>query len=815
MKYDQWPYCVTSLFRRALLLVCALIGAPLVAKPAADGWITYPNQASTSRPIVLHFRRTFSLQRAAKSFPIIVTADNRFILYVDGQRIAAGPSTGTLNHWRTTKLDLARYLKSGRHVIAAVVWNVVKLPPKIPANATLLQQRAIEGGEIITQTAQLFQQSASTGFRFFGMGSAAFVSTDNPGWRVKPDAGHTMANGFLQLLPNYYVAGAPETITAAKADWDWYSAAESGDDWVDAVPAPEAMQRTLTADRLPLQKYAHVAAGKVVRTNLIGGESFPAKPVIVPANSHIKLLIQRDAMVSAYPELAVSGGANADIKLTYAEALYDAKSEKGDRDLIADRKVKGLSDTFKPDGKQRSFAPLWWRVWRYAEIDVTTASQPLTLERFSVFETEYPFVAVGHFQSNDAELNNIWRIGWRTALIDAHETYMDSAYWEQLQYTGDTRLQMLISYAVSGDTRLAEQAIDAFAETRTEGGLIQGAAPSRGDNAIATFSLLWIGMLHDWWMEQPNTDVLKRNLPRMREIIAWFSRWRGPHGLLIKNPQWNFIDWVGQSAGDRTIFPSYSVEGESCLMSVSYVGALHQAEDMERVLGSVENAQADHVAANEMAKAIRDRCWVKDSGLFADNPDGKVFSQQMNALAVLYDVVPRDQGRSILSRISVPGKGIDAPEGMFPSSYYFSWYLIHAFEHVGLTDHYPEMLQTWRDLRALHYTTWPESRGKTRSDTHAWSAHPTADMLGLIAGIQSAAPGYAAVRIAPSLGSLKSLDATAMTPKGLVHVRYRMGASAITAEIERPQNLPGDFYWQGSRYPLRKAHSRFILRLAR
>ena len=47
---------------------------------------------------------------------------------------------------------------------------------------------------------------------------------------------------------------------------------------------------------------------------------------------------------------------------------------------------------------------------------------------------------------------------------------------------------------------LAEQAIEAFAESQAEGGLEQGAYPSRSDNVIATFSLLWVGMLSDWSM---------------------------------------------------------------------------------------------------------------------------------------------------------------------------------------------------------------------------------------------------------------------------------------------------------------------------
>jgi len=67
----------------------------------------------------------------------------------------------------------------------------------------------------------------------------------------------------------------------------------------------------------------------------------------------------------------------------------------------------------------------------------------------------------GYFRSDDAELTPIWNIGWRTARLDAHDTYMDTPYWERLQYIGDTRIQALVSYTVGGDDRLARQAIEA------------------------------------------------------------------------------------------------------------------------------------------------------------------------------------------------------------------------------------------------------------------------------------------------------------------------------------------------------------------
>ena len=171
----------------------------------------------------------------------------------------------------------------------------------------------------------------------------------------------------------------------------------------------------------------------------------------------------------------------------------------------------------------RVFAPLWWRTFRFIEIEVATRAEPLTLRAFRLNETGYPFGQVASFKSSDVELNRIWDIGWRTMRVDAHETFMDSSYWEQLQYTGDTRLEMLITYAVSGDARLGRQAIDAFAESDVDGGLMQGAYPSRLSNVIATFSFAWVGMLADWSVEQPDREIIVRHLPRMRRVLAWFD----------------------------------------------------------------------------------------------------------------------------------------------------------------------------------------------------------------------------------------------------------------------------------------------------
>ncbi|NVM77536.1 hypothetical protein FHW83_003354 [Duganella sp. SG902] len=787
------PFPVLVDMVRAMTVLMALLCTwPLHGARAAEAvWITHPDlQAKVAT--VLHLRNSVDLAGVPETLWIDVSADPRFILYVNGRRAAAGPATSDLKHWRYKRVDIAPFLRQGHNDVGVVVWNLVH------------------------SSGPLAQVGAQTAFYLRAEDSAFEMLNSGPQWQGRIDAGHTSIAAVKQLWRHlkdaFYAASNPEVITAADADWGWETGPLAPAGWKDSVPVIEAnatVPWTLTPDPLPSMRYEEVEPGHVVRTDMSATTVFPAQPVTIPANSHVKILLARPAMVAAYPSLTVSGGADAKIKLLYAEALYDAQGRKADRAEVGTRVPRGIYDTFIADGERRKFESLDWRVWRFLELEVETQGAPLTLEKLTVFETGYPFRQVAKFVSDDVQLNRIWNIGWRTATIDAHETYMDSAYWERLQYVGDTRLQALISYAVTGDDRLAVNAIDAIGWSNVDG-LTEGAYPSRTSNLIAPFSLIWIGMLDDYYRYNPNPAVVTRNLPRARQVLKWYAKYLRPSHILGKTPTWNFVDWVGQSGQDRDVFPSYDQQGESCLTTLFYLGALQQMARLESALGDRNLGAADADKARAISAAVRARCWSAERGLFADDPSLTKFSQHSNSLAILYGVTHGLEARQILSRIT-RNTGIDAPEGITQTSYYFSWYLAQAFAHAGQADRYLALLSTWRDLLKLNYTTWPEERGNTRSDSHAWSAHPTADLLGFVAGIRPDAPGYARILIAPHLGSLTALDVTAATPSGPVRVRYGVSKRSVSTTIWKPAGLRGVFRWKGKDYPLTKTRTTFRL----
>ena len=158
-------------------------------------WITHPT-APLREPVVLHFRRTLSLPAAPASYVVRVSADNRFVLYVNGRRVGDGPARGDLTHWRFERYDLAPLLKSGQNLITATVWNFgVYAPIAQMTDRTAFLWRARRTGE----------SSIST--------PAGWLVEEEPGeWPVA-----RVANGFWE----YMASGPGEEMDAARYDWAW------------------------------------------------------------------------------------------------------------------------------------------------------------------------------------------------------------------------------------------------------------------------------------------------------------------------------------------------------------------------------------------------------------------------------------------------------------------------------------------------------------------------------------------------------------------------------------------------------------------
>ncbi len=753
-------------------------------------WIAHPTESLLDYG-VFHFRKEFELRDQPKEFIINISADNRYRLFVNGKAVCFGPARSDLEHWSFESIDIASFLKPGKNIIASEVWNFGELKP--------WNQFSIKTAFIVQGNSPLEE----------------IVNTDKT-WKVIKDAAYSPASaGSKETNGQFTVVGPCDKVDAALYPWDWEKMGYDDHSWLEPRTLDTAHPRGVGTDinwelsprRIPMMEQKHQqfstirrSSGPAVPDGFLEGKAIWN----IPSNTKITVLIDQANLTTGYPELEVSGGKGSIIKLTYSESLFDSKGVKGNRNEIDGKSILGYSDFFLPDGNpNRLFRPLWFRTWRYLQIEIKTTGEPLKINSFSSEFTAYPLQEKAIFESDLPRLKKIWDVGWRTARLCANETYFDCPYYEQLQYIGDTRIQSLISMYVSGDDRLVRNALMNFNESIFYEGLTRSRYPSAYPQIIPPFSLYWVDMVNDYWTLRDDPEFIKSFLPGIENVLGWFSRRIDPKtGMLGKVQYWNFVDWANEWAWDSSVgmggVPTGGLnDGNSSIITMQFAFALQRASELFSYFGQTEETEKYTSLANQLIKAVYANCWDETRGYIADTPDKKAFSMHAQIFGVLTNTIPENNQKAFIMRF-IDDKSLVQP------TMYFRFYLTQALKKTGMANHYLETLGLWNDMLDKGLTTFAENPDPARSDCHAWSASPDYDFLATVAGIRPGSSGFKTVEIEPALGKLNFIKGQMPHPAGMISFDLkRTGTEGISGEIILPEGLKGIFKWNGKSISLK------------
>ena len=718
-----------------------------------DDW--KPQDADDVRLVC--FRAEIDFDTVPDTFCLHCSADTRYKLYVNGQLIQFGPAKGDDHVHYYDRVDVAPWLKSG---VNALAFEVLRYPlERYNSNHSLFRTEQ----------------------------PGLYVKCDQPlRWRCHVCRGvrfYAEEEGFAPL--HFH-----EKVRADASLAGWTLPGYDDGAWTDAIPL-DRIPDVLLPERLTERPIPFMSRKPGAFWNW-------AAPVDVPANATKTWVLDAGEEMTGFIRMELTGGAGAKIELLYSECYVIPTAggfEKRRRDDSVNGVLTGYADAYTVAGYGTAevpevYSPYWFRTFRYVRVTVRAGIVPVTVQSLSYEETGYPLEVKTHVETSDPTFAAIWDISLRSLRCCMQETYVDCPFYEQMQYAMDTRSQILYTYAVSADDRLARNAIDDFARSQRLDGLLNCSYPNVNEHVIPGFSIYYILMVYDHMMYFGDVGLVKRYLPVIDRTLDYFAAHLTEGGLvdklggvLLKAPFWSFIDWAKEWMPTSGM-PAAGLNGPITMESLLYVLGLQHAAMLAEYVEEEKKARNYRARAIAVQKAIRQFCMTPES-MIADGPGSTDISQHGQVFGILTDTLTAEEGRrGLLATVRNPA----IPQ----CTVAMCFYLFRALEKTGLYEYTDQYWNIWRRMVENGCTTCVEAEVYARSECHGWGALALYELPSVALGVRPAAPGYGKIRVKPVPGKLTRAEGVVHTPRGDIGVKWTLKNGKPDVQIDCDDALKRD-----------------------
>lgn len=768
-------------------------------------WIMHPTVQPQQHAVIL-FRKSFELSSKPESFVIHLSADNHYRLFVNGIYIQRGPARGDLSHWFYETVDIAKYLLPGKNTIAA---EVVNWGPK--RSFTFFSQMTSFLMQGDTENEKVVNTSGGSWKCFHNQA----VIAKNIEWMTDRS---TIDFGL-------YVGNPTDSIRAELYPWEWETPGYDDSSWLPAkwcdISGGREQQyaggilysggKMLIPRRTAVLAETKILFREIRRSEgteksdaLISGKG----KMTIPAGKKVTILIDNGVETLGYPEMMVTGGKNAMIRAMYAEnMIIENKAAKGNRNDIEGKRMVGIKDIFIPDGgKNRMFKPTYIRAFRYIQLDIETKDEALAINSYYNMECRAPLGMKASFRTGIPDFDWIMEAGWRTVSICAQDFLFSDAAYEQMQYTGDSRVHNLSLLTLSGDDRLTRNSLIQFDQSRIPEGLTYACYPNPFHLIIPSYSLIWIDQVYDYMMWKDDREFISGFDLGISNVLDWFEKRRQPNGLLDKIDWWGALAWPRHYKNGE---PPDVYKGNNTLYTLHYAYTLRHAADIFRFTGKNDIAGVYSTRADEICAAVNKLCRNSD-GYYTESIDNKQVSQITNIMAILAEAIKGEDARKLMTNLLEPKDWFGQVD------LFLHVYLFEAMNKTGLQESFSKELSEWRLMKERGLTTFVEvplewGEENQRSECHPWSSSPNYFFFRTVCGIRPATSGHRKIEIAPSLGKLTEIDAIYPHHLGNIVISLIKKDSGIEGEITLPSGMEGDFIWNSKKISIKAGKQKISL----
>lgn len=644
-----------------------------------DNYCRQQDAQNNMQPLIrnLHtlYRKTFVTEHLQET-RIRITADDYYMLFVNGSFVAQGPANGYHFVYNINNIDITPFLKTGKNVIAVdTLYNGYR-------------NRAYNSGDNrLGMYAEVLQ------------GSEVLFCTDET-WKYIFD------HSFLDTDVTYGYC----TQTAEYRDMNFYPHGWTNAEYDDSHWAAAVVK---TDDD-------HICVDQM--TPNVTSEEVKSRKITWLSSNHFILDFEKELAGQLF--LEVQGKKGSKVYTYFGEELNDDGSVRFDMRC----NVK-YEEYIVLSGRKDLIMNYEYKAFRYVEIRWEEGI--VTPEKVSVLKRHYPVEKIAVFHSSEKLLEDIWEICENAVIVSSQEGYLDCPTREKGQYLGDMLVTSLTHSLITGDTRLYRKALLDFAESsRIDQGLL-AVVPGNFMQEIADFSLLYPQILWNYYHLTGDEDLARELLPVAEGVAESFEKYAREDGLLeAVTGKWNLVDWP-ENLRDNYDFALTQPVGEGChnVINAYYYGALCTLNKLRVSLGYEEKYVTD-----KLLKAYRKAFYRPEKDLFADSETSVQCNFHSNVLPLYFEMCDSETGENIAEYIMK--KGLCC--GVFFA--YFALKGLAGIGHYGkvydlITN---DSIHSWKNMlkegATCTFEAWGKEQKWNTSLCHPWGSSPviviTEDLLG-------------------------------------------------------------------------------------
>ncbi len=460
------------------------------------------------------------------------------------------------------------------------------------------------------------------------------------------------------------------------------------------------------------------------------------------------------------------------IRVRFGESVSEAMAELGAHGSTNDHAIRDFKLLLPWLGKAQTGES----GFRFVRIDLLDKDAVLQLKEVRAVSAYRDIPYLGSFKSSDERLNKIWQTGGYTVHLNMQDYLWDGIKRDRLVWVGDLHPEVSTVNTVFGYNEVVPKSLDLARNTTPLPGWMSG---------ISTYSMWWIILHYDWYMQHGNLSYLKEQQHYLQGLLKQImSKVINGKEKMDGN---RFLDWP--SSKDTAAIHAG--------LQAMTIWSLEKGAELSLIIGDNETAELCKKTVSRLRSVI---------------PSHNNSKQAAALLAITGMLDPKIAYNDVLSA-----------GGAKNFSTFYGYYMLEAMAKAGKYQEAMDIISTyWGAMLDLGATTfwedfnmdWAQNAGRIdeltppgkidihatygdycyvghrHSFCHGWASGPTVWLSQHVLGIQLAVPGGKVFRIRPNLGSLSFAEGTYPTSKGVIYVKHTKDSKGkVRSIIKAPKGI--------------------------